>query len=97
MRENLVDVVEKSHVEHLVGLVENHGVDVAERHDASFYQVDEASRGGDDHLHALAERADLALDARAAVDGEHAEVVDISGEVGEVAGDLEAELAGGGR
>ena len=90
MREDVVDGVDKAHVEHLVGLVENHGVYVVEVHHAAVYQVDEASRRGHDNLDALAEGANLALYRRAAVDGQHLKAGSVFGHIGQVAGNLQA-------
>ncbi len=94
MGQNLVDVVEEAHVEHLVCLVEHHCVHMAEAHLAALDQVKKPARSGHHHLHPFAECADLALDARPAVDGEHAQTVDIFREVCQIAGDLEAEFSG---
>lgn len=63
MAQYIVDVVDKTHVEHFVSLVENHGVYVAEFYDTPVDEVDEASRCGNNDLHSLAERTNLALDA----------------------------------
>ena len=95
MREDVVDGVDKAHVEHLVGLVENHGVYVVEVYHAAVYQVDEASRRGHDNLDALAEGANLALYRRAAVDGQHLKAGSVFGHIGQVAGNLQAQLARG--
>ena len=71
-------------------------MDVGEIHNLAVYEVDKTSGGGHDNLDAAAQGADLALDGRAAVDGEHLQVRGIFGHVLEVGGNLEAELAGGG-
>ena len=93
--EYLVDVVDEAHVEHLVGLVEYHGMHLVEVHHTAAYQVDEAAGGGHYHLHALAQGLDLALYARAAVYGQHTYAWQVLGKVGEVAGNLQAQLTCG--
>ena len=82
MAEDIVDRVEKSHIEHLVGLVEDHGVHTREVHYSAIDQVDKSAGGGHDDLHAGAQRAYLALDARTAVDGEHTQLRDKFREIG---------------
>ena len=57
------------------------------------HEVDEAAGGGDDDLCAALEGPNLALYARAAIDGEDVQAVDIAGIVFQVVGNLEAELA----
>ena len=54
VRQDFLDVVEEAHVEHLVGLVENHGMDVVEVYDLAVDEVDETAGGGDDDLHSAA-------------------------------------------
>ena len=91
--QNFIDTVGEAHVEHLVGFVHNDGADVVEMHHAPMNQVDKSARRGDDDMHAVAERANLALDARPAVYGEHPQSVDISRIIVEVAGNLQAQFA----
>ena len=93
MREDIVDGIDEAHVEHFVGFIEHHGVHVFQIHYSAVYQVDEASGGGHDNLYAFAQRAYLAFDARAAVHRQDLDVGHIFGEVGEIAGYLEAQLA----
>ena len=95
MGKNVVDRVDKAHVEHFVGFVEHYGVHVPEIYDTAVDEVDEPAWGRHDYLHAFAQGADLALDARTAVDGQDFEFGNVFGEIGEIAGYLEAELAGG--
>ena len=93
--QNVVDGVDESHVEHLVGLVEHHGMHIVEFYHAAVSQVYEAAWGGYDYLHAPAQGFYLALDARTAVYGEYGYIGDVFCKVGEIAGYLEAKLAGG--
>ena len=63
-----VDLGEKSHVGHPVGLVEDGHFDVGHRYLAAVGEVDESSRGGDDDVHALVQLLDLPLDVGPAVE-----------------------------
>ena len=90
MREYVVYRVDETHVEHLVGLVEDYGVYVVELHHTAVDKVDEAPRGGHYNLHALLQGAYLALYAAAAVDGEHLQARGVFREVGKVGGNLQA-------
>ena len=89
-----LDVGQEAQVEHLVGLVEHEGAHVAEVEVALLGQVDQPARGADDDVDAGAQRLDLRLVGAAAVDGEHADRRGRGGHL-EVAGDLDAQLAGG--
>ena len=73
MRQNVVDRIDKAHVEHFVGFIEHDGVHVLELHYTTVYEVDETARSGHNDLDAFLERTDLALDARAAVDWQYLE------------------------
>ena len=95
MGENGVDVVHKPHVEHFVGFVEDDGAHLLQFHFTAVNQVEQAARCGHHDLHALVEGADLALDARTAVHGQDVHAVGVLGVVGQVAGRLQAQLAGG--
>ena len=95
MGQNLVDVVHKTHVQHLVCLVQHHRMYVLQLHHAALDQVDQTSRSGHYHLHTVAQRANLALDAAAAIHGQDLQPVYVFGEVGQVAGYLQTEFARG--
>ncbi len=89
---DLLDVGQEAQVEHLVGLVQDEGLDVREVELALTGQVEQAARGADDHVDALLERLDLGLVRAAAVYGEDADVADLArGQ--QVVGDLGAQLA----
>ncbi len=91
--QDALDVRQESEVEHLVGLVEHQPADLAEHQVALFGQVEQSTGGADDHIDALAQRGDLLLVGAATVDrdGAHAQVL---ARVGQVARDLQAQLAG---
>ena len=92
---DFVDAFGEAHVEHLVGFVEHHIAHGFESRGAAVNEVDESAGSGDNDLTALAELANLAFDAGAAVDGHHVQAVDVATVVLEIVGDLEAEFAGG--
>ena len=93
LREELLDVGEEPEVEHLVGLVEDHHLDVLEAEHPLAGEVEEATGGAHDDLRARLELLDLALVRLATVDRR-----DLGRAVGrgerEVLGDLDAQLAG---
>ena len=94
-RKDFVDAFGEAHVEHLVSFVEHHVAHRFESRGAAVNEVDESAGSGDNDLTALAELANLAFDAGAAVDGHHMQAVDVATVVFEIVGDLETEFAGG--
>ena len=93
--EYAVDTFRKTHVEHFVGLVENHIVYIVERGSPALHQVDEPPGRGHYNLHAAPQGAYLARDVGAAVNGKHAHTVEVFGIVFQVAGYLQAQFARG--
>ena len=67
--EQLGDRGQEAEVGHVVGLVEDGDLDLAEVAGAALDQVDEPARGGDDDVDAAASCVDLPAHRRAAVDG----------------------------
>ncbi len=93
--EDLLDVRQEAEVEHLVGLVEDEGLNRGEVEVPLLRQVDEASGCPDDDFDPSLEGLDLRLVGAAAVDGQHADAATTTGLL-EVAGDLDGQLPGGG-
>ena len=93
MVEDVGNRIDKAHVEHFVGLVEDDCMDLVETDNSATDEVDQTARCSNDYLHTVAESAYLAFDARTAVDGEDADVGSVFGVVGEVAGNLKAKFA----
>ena len=94
-REDLADVADEAHVEHPVGLVEDEDLDPRQVDGPLADVVEQAARRRDDDLGAGAQRADLRIEADAAVDRGRADRV--LGAVGpDALLDLERELAGRG-
>ena len=95
MFEDGIDAVGKAHVEHFVGLVEDHVFHVVEFGYTALNEVDEASRCGDNDLYAMAQGVDLCHDGCTAINGYDAHIVEILGKVVEVVGNLQTEFTGG--
>ena len=91
-RKDFVDAFGEAHVEHLVGFVEHHVANGFQSGGAAMNEVDEASGRGHNDLAALAELANLAFDARTAVDSHHVQAVNVSTVVLEVVGNLETKF-----
>ena len=66
--EDVLDVVTEAHVEHAVGLVENHDFELIQFHGAALHVVHHATGCPDHHLRARVERPKLPLIALAAID-----------------------------
>ena len=96
--EDPLDVGQEAQVEHLVGLVEHQHRQSAELQVALLGQVEQPARRADDDVDALLQGLDLRLVGPAAVDGGHGQLAVADREVlrrgGEVAVDLQAQLAG---
>ena len=74
----LVNAFGETHVEHLVGLVEHHVLHQVEPCRLAPHQVNEPARRGHDDLRPAFQGAYLALDIGSAIDGHHAETLDIA-------------------
>ena len=68
-----LDVVDETHAEHLVGLVEHQRGQALQVERAAMQVIDHAARGADDHVGAAAQAAELGPVGLAAVDGQHVE------------------------
>ena len=94
-RRDRLDVLSKTHTQHLVGLVEDQHAHVRQVEGALLDEVDDAARGADDDLSAALERADLRAVGRATVDGDDVEAGRTCGEILDRLGTLHRELARG--
>ena len=100
LTQNPLDVGQEAQVEHLVGLVEHQHRQPAELQVALLAQVEQPARGANHHVGAGAQRLDLRLVGPPAVDGHHRQLAavvggQVLGRGGQVAGDLQAQFAGG--
>ena len=66
---NRGDVIEKAHVQHAVGLVQDEHFDVRQVDRSLPHVVHQSAGSGHDDVDAAAKRGELALDAHAAIDG----------------------------
>ena len=89
-----LDVGQEAEVQHLVGLVEDQRLDAAEHEVALLGEVQQAAGRADHDVDALAQRGELRLVGAAAVDRGDPDA-ELGAGVGEVLGDLHAQLAGG--
>ena len=62
-REDLLDVADEAHVEHVVGFVEDQDLDARQIEGALADMVEQAARGGNQDVDALAQGVDLRIDA----------------------------------
>ena len=91
--EDRVEIFRESHVEHLVGLVEDEHADAVEGERVAAHEIEHASRGADDDVGAALERPDLLHHRRAAVNGDDDDAGAARIFVGRFA-DLHGELTG---
>ena len=96
-RRDRLDVLSKTHTQHLVGLVEDQHAHVRQVEGALLDEVDDAARGADDDLSAALKRADLRAVGRATVDGDDVEAGRTRGEILDRLSTLHRELTGGGQ
>ena len=90
--EDVVNFLLEAHVEHLIGLVEDHGADIAEVDAVASDHVAQAAGCGHDDLRLLGQVFELQFDAGAAVDRHNENFGDVLRVVAEVLGDLHTEL-----
>ena len=69
--QDCLDVFDKTHAQHLVGLVQHDHVDLAQVEHLALHEIHEAARRPNDDVHTLIELANLGRIGRAAVDSEH--------------------------
>ena len=89
--ENPLHVGQEPEVEHLVGLVQDEGLDPAEHEVAAVGQVEQPAGSADDEVDSGVQRGDLRLVGPTAVDGGHRQPEELA-DVVQVAGHLHAKL-----
>ena len=92
-RKDGFEILLEAHVEHLVGLIENHPLNAAQLYPAAPHEIEHAAGGADDHVDALFECPELAIDRGAAINRQDAESRRAGGESLHVTRDLHAQLA----
>ena len=90
--EDRLDVLGEAHVEHLVGLVEHHHLDPAERQRAAPDVVERPTGRGDDDMDAARQRVELRPDRLPAVD-RHDAGTELAAVLGDRLRDLHRQLA----
>ena len=91
--EYLVYRVCKTHVEHLVSLVEHHILYIVAFHNSAMHKVDQTTRSSNNNLHAMAQSANLCFDRCTAIYGSYVQTIYIFGKFVQVVGYLQAQLA----
>ena len=92
--EDIADVVEEAHIEHLVGLVQNDHLDMIHLKGAALDVVNDTAGCTDNDL-GLLQAADLDHNGLAAIDGNRLDAFLILGKLAHFVGDLNGQLAGG--
>src|SRR5207253_2049228 len=93
LAEDPLDVGQEAQVEHLVGLVQDQDLDVAEVEHTPIGQVQQASRRTDDDVDAALQRVQLRLVRNTAVHGQDPDGTHGGGGL-EVLGDLDGQFPG---
>ncbi len=91
--DDFADVVDEAHVEHAVGFIEHQEFDLVELQAVALHEIEQAAGGGDQHLDALHQGADLAAHRHAA-DGERRGQPDVAAIGVEAVEDLPGQFAG---
>ena len=92
--QDLLDIVEKAHAQHLVGLVENHRPQNRQVERLAAKMIEDAPRRTDHGVDAAAQVAQLDVDALAAIDRQHVETLEAAGVGLEGLRHLQRQLAG---
>ncbi len=72
--DDFLDIPDETHIEHSVGLIEDEHLDAPEVYGALAHMVEEAARGCNNDVNALAEDGKLTFDIHAAINGEGLQV-----------------------
>ena len=94
-REDLLDIIAEAHVEHLVGLIEDDGLDAAQLQGLAVDVVDDAAWGADDDVGAGSQSGELPLVALSAVDGQGFHSALEERQLVDFFADLDGQFAGG--
>ena len=89
------NVLPEAHVEHLVGLVQDHHPQAAQTQGAPAQMVHNPARSTDDKVGALLELEDLLLHGSAAIDSHDLDALLVPGELLHLSGGLHGQLPGG--
>ena len=89
-----VQILLESHAEHFVRLVQDHMADVGKLCHATFHQVEQSARCGNNDVHSSLQSTNLWLNVGTSVDSQNAQRGHVLGETFEVIGNLQAKLTG---
>ncbi len=92
-----LDILDEAHVQHAVGFVQHQRVHGIQLDAARLQVVDQAARGGDQHVHAARQRLQLRAVGHAAHDGGGAQVGQLAAVGRGGFGDLQGQFAGRGQ
>jgi hypothetical protein len=87
--ENVLHVIDKTHIEHSIGLVEYGGFYVAQVKGATLDEIDEASGCAHHGLDSMAQRPYLPVDRRSTIDRRDAQAMKFFAEALEFSADLD--------
>ena len=90
-------VVDETHIQHPVGLVQHHSLHLVQADRAALEVVAEAAGGGDDDLGLFLQGFNLLANGLAAVEADHPQPLFELGDLPHLRGDLEGQLPGGGQ
>ena len=93
LAEDALDVLDEAHAQHLVGFVDDDGLELVELQRLAAQVILDAARRADDGVHAAAQLLQLKIHARSAVDGQHVKALEVPGVRLHGLGDLDRELA----
>ena len=93
--QNVGHVPDEAHVQHPVGLVQHHGLDLVQTDGAALHVVHQAAGGGHHDLGALFQRVDLLVNGRAAVQAHRAHTLLELAQIAQLVLNLNGQLAGG--
>ncbi len=90
--QDVLDVLDEAHLEHLVGLVQDQQSNLGQVDRAAAHVVHQATRCGDDGVNAATQRTQLAVDRLAAVDRDDLDPPMLA-DLAKLLGDLDGQLA----
>ncbi len=95
LAEDALDVLDETHAQHLVGLVDDDGRELVELQRFAAQMILDTARRADDGVHAAAQLLELKVHARAAIDGQHVKAFEVARVGLHCLGDLNRKLARG--
>ena len=94
LRENRLDIVDKAHTQHLVGLIQHQSGHFAQVETATAQMVQHTARGTHYYLSTALQSAELAANIGTAIDGQYMETLKMTGIALERFGHLDSQFTG---